>query len=135
MARASLVNSSVMFEQLQGLEVGGLVELVVDGPDVVRVGGPQPGAVGDRDPHPGALLGLLEHAKSLVTAQSLDALVVDAVALPAQDRGHAPIAVAGVGPGQLSESGPEVLLFGARHRGGPALGGSGLADGPTRPTL
>ena len=122
-------------EQLERLEVGGLVELEVDGPDVVRVGGPQPGAVGDRGPDPGALLGLLEDAKSLVTAQALDPLVVHAVALPAQDRRHAAIAVAGVGPGQVSEPGPQVLLFGAGDRGGPALGGAGLADGPTRTTL
>ena len=41
-------------EQLEGLEVGGLVELVVDGPDVVGVGGPQPGAVSDRGSRPGS---------------------------------------------------------------------------------
>ena len=98
-------------------------------------GGPEPGAVGHRGPHPRALLGLLEHAKSLVTAQSLDPLVVHAVALPAQDRRHAAIAVAGVGPGQLAEPGAQVLLFDPRDRSRPALGGTGLADGPTRPTL
>ena len=50
-------------EQLEGLEVGGLVELEVDGPDVTRVRGPQLGAVGDRRTHSGALRGLLEDAK------------------------------------------------------------------------
>ena len=43
MARASLVNSSVMFRILSVLQFGGLVELEVDGPDVVGVGGSQPG--------------------------------------------------------------------------------------------
>src|ERR1700674_4195943 len=94
-------------EQLEGLEVGGLVELVVDGPDVVGVGGPQAGAVEDRGSHPGALLGLLPDAKSLVTAETLDALVVHAVALPAQDRRHPAIAVAGMGPGQVPEPSPQ----------------------------
>lgn|SRR5271165_949200 len=38
----------------------------------------------DEIPHPRALLGLLQDPKPLVTAHSLDAIVVDAVALPAQ---------------------------------------------------
>jgi hypothetical protein len=87
-------------EQLEGLEVGGLVELEVDGPDVVAMGRPQHGAVSDRRAHPGALLGLLQHPKSLVTAESLSALVVHAVALPTQNARHPSIPVAGVGPGQ-----------------------------------
>src|ERR1022692_1070137 len=97
--------------------------------------GPQPGPVDDRGPHPGALLGLLQDAKSLVTAETLDALVVHAVALPAKNRGHAAIAVAGMGPGQVTEPSPQVLFFGPRDRCWPALGGARLADGPTRPTL
>ena len=61
--------------------------------------------------------------------------MVYAVALPAQDGGHAAIAITGVGPGQVAETSAQVLLLGARPRCGSALGGTGLADGPTRTTL
>jgi hypothetical protein len=100
---------------------------------MTRVRGPEPGSLGDRGPDPRALLGLLENAKSLVTAEVLDPLVVHAVALPAQDRRHAAIAIAGVGSGQLTE--PRAHFFGPRRRRGPALGGARLSDGPTRTTI
>src|SRR5664280_3515360 len=45
------------------------------------------------------------------------------------------IPIAGAGPGQLPEAGPEDLLLVGWHRDAPALGGSGLSDGPTRTTL
>ena len=79
----------------------------------------------------------LQHAKSLVTAQALDALVVDAEALlRQQDRRHAAIAIAGVVPGPARAAGPGgAPLRRPGTGGGPALGGTGLADGPARPTL
>src|SRR5664280_182995 len=45
------------------------------------------------------------------------------------------IPIAGAGPGQLPEAGPKDLLLVGWHRDAPALGGSGLSDGPTRTTL
>jgi hypothetical protein len=40
-----------------------------------------------------------------------------------------------MGSGQLSKAGAQVFFFGTGDRGGPALGGTGLTDGPTRTTL
>jgi hypothetical protein len=122
-------------QYLQRPKVGGLVEQEVDGPHLVGTRRPQ--AVGrDRgDADPVALLGAPEDAKSLVTAQALDALVVDAVPLVSQQGGHAAIAVARTQPSEGPETRPEALFFVGHRWSRTSLGGTGLAQESAGPAL
>ena len=86
-------------QDLQGPQVGGLVEDEVEGPDLVRVVRPQSDSRHRRDADPAALLGLLDHPEAFIPVQPLDPLVVDAESLAPQEGGHPPIAIAGTAPG------------------------------------
>jgi len=73
MARAPGRTSSTDVQRLQPPAVGGLVELVVKGPHVVRAGGPAPLAAGFRP----ALAAVLGSPQPLVPPQASGALAVD----------------------------------------------------------
>ena len=122
-------------QDLERPEVGGLVEAVVDGPDLIGPTGSQAGGRDRRVPDPVPLLRTPEHAKSLVTAETLDALVVHTEPLLPEEGGHPAIAIAGTLLGQLWQPGPDALLcIGDRRRRSP-LGGAGLAHQSAGPAL
>jgi hypothetical protein len=116
---------------LQASIVSGLVELEVDGPDVVRVFGPVPD--GRVRPEAAALGAALGSAQTLGGPEALGALLVEHPALTPEDLvSHLP-APPGVGLGQLAQATAELELLGTRGPGRAALGGSGLVDHPTGP--
>jgi len=108
--------------------VGGrLVELEVDGPDVVGMRGPEPRRRLEADP--AALSTDLGPAQALFAPQALDALSVDGPALTAQQLvGRLP-APAGVVVGDLAQASTELGFLGRGRPGPPSLGGAGLIEG------
>jgi hypothetical protein len=121
-------------EELQDATRRGDVELVVEGPDVIRMSGKEPVRWRRRDPEAGSLVAPWRDPKTLFTPQTLDFLLVEQVALSAQHRMGPAIAPAGMVGGKVAQSRPEVLV-GIGVLRPVTLGGAMLADDLTRPPL
>ncbi len=120
-------------QQLQPPAIGGLVELEVQGPHLVRALRPQQlaatGWAGPLAPARG------RPAQALLPPQALRALAVDGPALPAKDGVGGLPAPAGVRPGDGSQSPSELVLLGRAGTAHQALGGAVLAGHPTGTAL
>src|SRR5581483_1259133 len=118
---------------LQPALIGGLIELEVDGPDVVRPLCAEP--VGERWSQPPALAAKLGPSQALVPPQALDALAVDVPALSTNDRVGGLPAPPRMALGDLAEAGAELGFgIGTRTRG-TTLGRPVLAEEPTGTAL
>src|SRR5262249_39362123 len=89
--------------------VGAVLDKVV-GPDMIALLRPQPNARSVGQPEPAALGLLMGNLEPLTLPDTLDPLVVDCPARPAQQRGDLAIAIAAVLPGKLDNIGGETLL-------------------------
>jgi len=133
-------------ERLSGVLVGDVedldgpagcrdVELVVEGPDVVRVGGEEPVRRRGRGAEALALVAPGCDPQALFTPNALDFLAVEVeVTLPAQHRVGPPIAPAGMASGEPAQVRSQVLV-GVGTFWPVALGGAVLANDLTRPSL
>jgi hypothetical protein len=89
--------------------VGAILDEVI-GPDMIALLRPQPNARSVGQPEPAALGLLMGDLQPLALPDTLDPLVVDCPARPAQQRGDLAIAIAAVVPGKLDNIGGETLL-------------------------
>lgn len=103
-------------------------------PDDVR-GDQAHGADGNADATHGALALAVGHTQALFTPQAVDALVIDGPAGISCCSGSSPPAPAGTRPREVAEEGPQGELVIAWHRRREALGGPGLSDDATSPSL
>jgi hypothetical protein len=91
---------------------------------------PQPNARSVGQPEPAALGLLMGDLQPLALPDTLDPLVVDCPARPAQQRGDLAIAIAAVVPGKLDNIGGETLLVvESQSRPCPACEGGAIKRG------
>src|SRR5918995_7220395 len=119
--------------QLQPPSVGGLVELEVDGPHVVRPLGSQQRPA-TRRPDPLALA-RRRPPQALVPPQAPRALAVDGVTFPAQDRVRRLPAPPRMLTGDLPQPATQLVLLGRAGPGREPLGRAVLADNPAGTTF
>ena len=112
----------------------GDVELVVEAPDVVGVGGNE--AVGGcgGGPEAGPLVAPRRHPEALFTPQTLELLAVELVAFSDEHGVSSAIAPAGMGSCEGPQPGPQARI-GMGLEWGSALGGAVLTDDLTGPSL
>src|SRR5262245_20791062 len=89
--------------------VGAILDEVI-GPDMIALLRPQPDARSVGQPEPAALGLLMRDLQPLALPDTLDPLVVDCPARPAQQFGDLAIAIAAVLPGKLDNIGGETLF-------------------------
>ena len=89
--------------------VGAILDEVI-GPDMIALLRPQPDARSVGQPDPAALGLLMRDLQPLALPDTLDPLVVDCPARPAQQFGDLAIAIAAVLPSKLDNIGGETLL-------------------------
>ena len=129
--------AAVLVDHVQELEVppiSGLVELEVEGPHHARPDGTE-GTHGHTDAAERSLALSVGHTQAFGTPEAMDPLVVDPPAGVSGRPGGASPTPAGSLQREVTQEGAEGELFVVRDGCGEALGGAGLADHATRPSL
>ena len=121
-------------EQLQHLAVGGLVELEVERPDVIRSLRWEPVRRARRGPETPTLSLPVRYFQALLAPQTLDLLAVSVPGLRLSAPPTPSIAAAFVLAAELAQPGSEGVVALAAHDRA-ALGGTMLTDDLTRPPL
>lgn len=121
-------------EELDGAARGGDVELVVEGPYVVRVGGSEPAARCRGLTQAPALATLRGHSQAFLTPQTLDLLAIHLVALANQHGVRPPVPPPRMGGREAPQPFAQVPVR-VRLTRFVALGGAVLADDAACPSL
>jgi hypothetical protein len=121
-------------QELQGPAGRGHVELVVESPDVVRMGGRQPLRGRRREAETWTLVAPWRHPQSFFAPQTLDFLAVEVVSLSTQHGMRPAIAPAGVVAGKVPETLAKIHV-GIGVLRSVTLGRAVLSNDPARPPL